>query len=209
MEPKVIFLDFDGTISRSRFWGHWAKSSKYKETNDLIQEMFFKATPDTLTEWMRGEWSAENITDTISKAIDVPSDILLSGLRESCEQMELLNHRILPIVKRLRNGGQKVVLATDNMDTFKRWTIPALHLNEHFDSILDSHTLRALKRDNDRFGKSKFFGKFLSDNGISPTETVLVDDSASNMAVNEFGMKFIQATSDSSIESILASLSRA
>lgn len=209
MRPSVIFLDFDGTISGSRFWGHWANDNKYGKTNELIQERFFKTSSDILTQWMRGEYTAEDIAQRISSVIDVPAEDLLAGLRESCERMELFSDRILPSVRSLRQTGTKVIVATDNMDTFTRWTAPALKFDEHFDAILDSHSLRALKRDKDGAGQSKFFGKFLAENKISPASTVLIDDGTHNAVVKDFGMGFIHVSSESPAHSILESLSKA
>lgn len=95
------------------------------------------------------------------------------------------------------------------MDTFVRWTVPALNLAQHFDAILDSYSLRALKRDKDELGQSKFFGKLLSKNRIDPTSTVLIDDGAHNAVVKDFGIQFIHASSNSPAHSILVSLSKA
>ena len=209
MRPSVIFLDFDGTICGSRFWGHWADEGKYSNTNRLIQERLFKASPDMLTGWMRGGYTSEDIIQRISNDVGLSPDELLVGLRESCEQMRLLDKRILPAVKSLRQSGVKVVIATDNMDTFLRWTAPALNLAKHFDAILDSYSLQALKRDKDELGRSKFFGKFFDENRIDPMSTVLIDDGIHNATVKDFGMGFIQISPDSPAHSILASLNKA
>lgn len=63
------------------------------------------------------------------------------------------------------------------MDSFPRWTVPALTLTEMFDDILDSFTLKAMKGDFDETGKSMFFSDYLSKNNILPGESVLIDDS--------------------------------
>jgi FMN phosphatase YigB (HAD superfamily) len=76
----------------------------------------------------------------------------------------------------IREQGIKVVLATDNMDAFCRWTVPAMHLGGIFDAILDSASLGVLK-DDLVGGRSPFFGPWLSDQRIAPSEAVLVDDS--------------------------------
>jgi FMN phosphatase YigB (HAD superfamily) len=158
---------------------------------------------------MRGEYTAEDITHRIGKDIDVSADELLTGLRKSCEQMKLFNKQIIPAIKSLRRSGVKVVLATDNMDTFMRWTVPALKLKRHFDAILDSYSLQALKRDKDESGQSKFFGKFFDENMIDPMSTVLIDDGMHNVIVKDFGMGFIHLSPDSPVHSVLMSLNKA
>lgn len=206
MKPQVVFLDWDGTVCGSRFWGHWEDDRAHAPMNQLIQEQFFRATPGILTEWMRGEWSAEDIAKIISQSTAIPASTLLQGLRESCELMQLFNDNILPAVKNLRDNGVMVVVATDNMDTFTRWTVPALKLDKHFDDILSSHTLRALKRDKDAAGRSSFFGRFFAENQIDSTATVLIDDGAHNAVVKDFGMRFMQVTPELPAGPILMSL---
>lgn len=69
-----------------------------------------------------------------------------------------------------------MVVATDNMDTFTRWTVPALGLYDMFDDILCSHEIGCLKKDmiGDR---SRFFGPYLAKHDIGIGESVLIDDS--------------------------------
>lgn len=205
MGLRVIFLDFDGTICGSRFWGHWADDAKYRKISERLQERLFKTNLDMAMQWMRGEHTAEYIMQRISGDIGVPAPELLAGLRESCQRMELYNEHILPAVRDLRQNGTKVVVASDNMDTFARWTIPALKLNQHFDDVLSSHSLKALKRDKDDSGGSKFFGAYFTKNKIDPATTVLIDDGAHNAVVEDFGMRFIHVTPALPAESILAS----
>jgi hypothetical protein len=60
--------------------------------------------------------------------------------------------------------------------------LPALHLGDIFDAILDSASLRVLKGDL-AGGHSPFFGPWLSDHRMAPAEAVLVDDSPPASAV--------------------------
>jgi len=208
MKLEVIFVDWDGTICNSKFWGHWAYDNEYAGASELIQERFFKAAPEVTAQWMRGGRSTEDIVQTISESTAMPTNKLLRGLRESCERMQFISDGILPAVKNLRDSGVLVVVATDNMDTFTRWTMPALDLRYHFDDILDSYSLRALKRDKDGSGRSKFFADFLAKRQINPANTILIDDGAHNAVVEDFGMGFIQITPQLSAESVLISLGK-
>lgn len=63
------------------------------------------------------------------------------------------------------------------MDSFPRWTVPALLLKTHFDDILDSHTLKAMKGDMDDSGRSLFFSDYLTKYNILPGESLIIDDS--------------------------------
>jgi FMN phosphatase YigB (HAD superfamily) len=194
MKPAVVFLDWDGTVCGSKFWGHWAEGSHRAEASALIQSRFFQASPDIVAEWMRGARDAENVVAEIARRTGLAAADLHTGLRESCERMQLLDDGILTTVAGLRKSNIKVVIATDNMDTFRRWTAPALALESHFDGILDSYSLRALKRDKDNSGNSKFFAPYLAQNNIDPAATVLVDDGAHNAVVADFGIRYIQVT---------------
>jgi FMN phosphatase YigB (HAD superfamily) len=91
--------------------------------------------------------------------------------------MQLISENSLNLVTALRSKGIKVVIATDNMDTFHRWTVPSLRLDSYFDHILSSFELRALKADTDEQGRSLFFTSYLKSNAIDPGESLLLDDS--------------------------------
>lgn len=67
------------------------------------------------------------------------------------------------------------MIATDNMDTFERFTIPAMKLNELFDDFLISHSLKVLKEDIQENSIS-FFDEYLNKNKLTYQETVLLDD---------------------------------
>jgi FMN phosphatase YigB (HAD superfamily) len=96
--------------------------------------------------------------------------------------MDFHDRASIDTVRAIRRSGVLVALATDNMDTFTRWTVPALGLGTLFDAILDSASLGTLK-DDLTDGQSRFFGPWLSANGIAPAEAVLVDDSPPRSAV--------------------------
>jgi FMN phosphatase YigB (HAD superfamily) len=193
-------------MSGSRFWGHWAGHSLYDAAHARIQRQFFAASPEILTQWMRGQWSAETIAAEIARRTNVPEAELLAGLQESCERMQLYDARLLAAVADVRQKGTKVVIATDNMDTFTRWTVPALGLEYHVDGILDSYSLRALKSDKDGAGTSKFFARYWADSGVEPSATVLIDDGEHNAVVQDFGMQYRRVTPQTSALDILLSI---
>lgn len=105
---------------------------------------------------MRGEQTSEQIVHQIAKVADLNKEELISEFIESCKSMKLVSDRIFEITKQLQSQGVKVVVATDNMDSFTRWTIPALKLETMFDNILNSYDLGVLKGDFDDKGESLF-----------------------------------------------------
>jgi FMN phosphatase YigB (HAD superfamily) len=202
----TIFVDWDGTLSASKFWQHWANDSTKAKDHELIQERFFRTPPNLLEDWMRGNWDSKTVAVEVSKRTGLNSTNLLTGLEESCRQMQLVDPEILNIVSELRKNGTRVVIATDNMDTFTRWTVPALKLTKYFDGILNSHSLRALKKDKYQDGRSKFFSEYFAAHSIEPSRTILIDDSPRNAMVQDFGIHYVQVAKDKSVLLVLQDL---
>ncbi len=73
---------------------------------------------------------------------------------------------------------RKCVIATDNMDTFTRFTVPALRLSEHFDGILNSFERGVLKQDIDEQNPDRipFFDEYLREYNLQCEDVVLTDD---------------------------------
>ena len=202
---KTIFIDWDGTLTRARFWGHWATGENAK-TYEIIQERFFATEQDFLARWMRGGETAESCATLLSGITGLNPANLLINLEISCKQMQFISESLTSLIHDLRRTGVKVVIATDNMDTFGRWTVPALGLRDMADSILDSYSLHVLKKEALPSGKSAFFSAYLESQGIQPGETLLLDDNAKNKRVEDFGINFIQVTNGNSLATILDSL---
>lgn len=203
MPYKVIFIDWDGTLSPSRFWGHWALDKKRVQDYASIQKILFQDSPEIARKWLLGDITSEEVVELMSKKTQLTRDDLFSNLQKSCQNMKFFDPSILEVVEKLRQKGIKVVIATDNMDTLNRWTIPALQLTTHFDAILNSHDIKALKREKAEDGSSLFFTPYLNTQKIIPSQTLLIDDSPNNVVVKDFGMNYTQVTSETSALSIL------
>lgn len=191
---KVVFLDWNGTLSTSKFWGHWQESgNKYHKYWRSIESALFEQHQHLIDPWMRGEYESEQIVEILSPIVKLDEQTLLRELEESCRKMEFVSPEILEVVKQLRQSGVKVVVATDNMDTFPRWTVPSLRLLNLFDDVLESHSLKSLKIEADAVGQSKFFKNCFRRNRVDPTETVLIEDSSKKKAkIQAFGIDYIE-----------------
>lgn len=196
---RVVFIDWGGTLSNTRFWGHWEKLKP--ERYSFIQQYLFGTNKEVVRSWMRGELSAEEISRTLGEAMSVSEHELLKELKSSCQQLKFIEPTVIQAIEKIRLKGTKVVIATDNMDTFSRWTVPALKLHEHFDDILISHSLSAIKNDAKIDGSSKFFSAYLNNNQLSPEETILFDDGASY--IKDFGIKYVEVTKTKPLVSAL------
>ena len=130
-----------------------------------------------LQHWMRGQMTSEDVVAQVCKELRFEPEIMLKELVLSCQNMRLMSENTLNLVTSIRSRGIKVVIATDNMDTFQWWTVPSLGLNHYFDDILSSSELGALKGDTDEQGRSLFFIPYLKANAIGLGESLLLDDS--------------------------------
>jgi FMN phosphatase YigB (HAD superfamily) len=203
---KIIFLDWDGTMSGSRFWGQWDKGENKKIYNK-IQKDFFTLQSEFIVRWMKGEETAETCATLLAEITGKSSSALLSALEASCRHMNFISERLPGQIRVLRNEGVRVVIATDNMDTFLRWTVPGMGLRDLVDDILDSHSLSALKREALPSGRSAFFSNYLETHSLLPDEALLIDDNIKNKVVESFGIHFDRVTPNRGLVRILDSLS--
>jgi len=202
---KVIFLDWYKTLSDSLFWEKWTNDPKH--TNDLskIQEYMFTKGNTLVKDWMRGQLNSESAVSKISRNTSVPYETIMDELITSSKSMKFNEATVLDQIKSLRQSGIKVVIATDNMDTFKRWTVPAMGLEHIFDSIIDSYSNKSLKADFSEDGNI-FFKDFIKKSDLGPGESILIDDSEDSIVVEKIGIKFMHFERNRPLSSILRDL---
>lgn len=128
--------------------------------------------------WMKGELSVDDIVGQMSQDIGIASEVILGELRRSCEEMQYSIDNLEDIIKQIQARGIKVVIATDNMDTFSLFTAPAMNLNKKFDGILNSHDIGYLKDDDQPDDRILFFDQYLAKNGWRYTDAILLDGSS-------------------------------
>ncbi len=128
---------------------------------------------DAFNEWMRGRLTSRQISDMISADVQRESDYVLQELHKSCELLLVDIPEIVDEILRLRRGGARVVLATDNIIDFSNITVSAQNLNDVFDGVLNSAELGVLKSDK----HGGFFDEYLRRYDIDTSEAVLIDDS--------------------------------
>jgi len=175
---KILFLDWNGTLSTSKFWGHLEKSTEDdKRLFEKIDKTLFGELRHLIKPWMRGEIKSEDVVKEVSDKSGIRYQRVLKQFIVGCKKMEYVDNKCVDLINKIRGNGVRVVIATDNMDSFVRWTVPSLGLNLVFDGILDSYTLKAMKNDFSEAGISLFFDSFIKSNGIGKGESVLIDDS--------------------------------
>ena len=191
--PKVVFIDWNKTLSHSLFWSHMAKKGHpyNQHFNKIIQYLFIK-NKALIDLWMRGEYTSEDISKIISKAIKLDKEIVLQELAISCKNMSFVSPKIPRLIESIQRKGIKAVIATDNMDTFRRYTIPGMNLTNIFDDFLISFDLKCLKGDFKR-KKLLFFDNYLKNNNLSFSDVILLDDCLDTTGTyNSLGFKIIE-----------------
>ncbi|MCR4323171.1 MAG: HAD family hydrolase, partial [Candidatus Azambacteria bacterium] len=122
----------------------------------------------------------------------------------SCQNMSYAFDGLLKIIQDLRKSGIKCVIATDNMDTFRRWTIPGMNLKKYFDDFLISNELKNMKFDIDRKNNIiPFFDSYLKENNLNYGDVALIDDCIDDGFYGENGFDILQTNSPESLKMIL------
>lgn len=165
--PKpILFCDFDGTLCYDRYW-----RSLPLDKLDKLQELFFGTDRTLINDWMRGKYSAEEINQIVSGKIEIPYKKLWEIFVDDCKTMEV-SREALEKLHQLRNN-YKVILITGNMDSFSRFTSPALMLDDYFDYISNSYDEGMHKTDN----QGELFLKYINKYGVAIEECILLDNS--------------------------------
>ena len=172
---RAIFLDWDGTLSKGRFWQQYQaeRPTLYAD----IQTALFQDKA-RIHDWMRGKYLSEDIVTMLAPQLEISTTELLNDLATSCRALTLLHPHLPSQISTLRQQGLLVAIATDNMDTFHRWTVPSLQLDSLVDGVLSSAQLGLLKNDVSANGSLPFFTGFLAANQLVPAECLIIDDSA-------------------------------
>ncbi len=189
MHYKVVFIDWDGTLSGSRFWERWRGTPQY----ELIQSKLFGSREGKLIirDWMLGLRDYKSVLSYLTEATTIPYNELARELQYSAENMQFIDQQALEKIRLLREYGVKVLIATDNMDTFRLWTMPALGIESLFDGVLASDIQGAMKSYLSSDGVSLFFAPYFLQNDLAPQNMVLIDDSIDTKVVEKFGMNFM------------------
>jgi FMN phosphatase YigB (HAD superfamily) len=206
MKPKVIFVDWDGTLSNSRFWEGCNTPSLSPEVINSITTFLFRDSKDLVNDWMTGLTASSRVIDIVADQFKLKAHELNQELERSCRNMKFMSIGIPNKIRQIQEQGTKVVIATDNMDTFDDWTVPSLKLDSIFDGILNSPRQGVLKSEI-REGISAFFSPYFMQQGLKPTESVLIDNRLSNNVLESIGIEFIHINSDYNLDEALDSLS--
>lgn len=198
---KVVFVDWHKTLC-SRVFFQFIKRRNKKLFDKLEHRLFDEMPLYKFIDWMKGKLTKEDILKEICQD-DLNVSEISKLFQMSCEKMKLDRPDYKKWIKRLREKGKKVVIATDNVDAFEEFTVPAQKLNKYFDDILCSSSLKCTKHES-KNKKLLFFDDFLRNHNIKYEEAILLDDDEELIRFcKKFGM---QGEVISSPENMLHSL---
>lgn len=184
-KPKVLFIDWHKTLSYSFFWSQLSeKDHPYNNYHHIINQWLFEKNIHLIENWMKGLFNTEQICQKISTENNLNEQIIYNALKESSEKMKLCSPRIVDIIKNIRQQGISVIIATDNMDTFRKFTIKSLGLDKIFDDFLISNELGVLKYEVEN-NAIPFFDNFLKANNLRYEDVILLDDSEEKSGIYE------------------------
>jgi len=190
---KTIFFDWNKTLSNSLFWSQLESPSHERhDWHKNIVSLVFIENKKLIDDWMRAKFDEKYIAELIYKRFGYSKEVVLADLAESCEDMQLVSSEILGLINNLKKKGTNCVIATDNMDTFLKYTIPALKLDSHFDDFLVSFEKRMLKFD---VGENSipFFDDYLKSHELSYGDVLLIDDCVDKSGVYaKLGLDILQ-----------------
>lgn len=194
---RTIFFDWNKTLSNSLFWEQLGNPEHERHGwNADISRYLFQENRHLISEWMKGMIDARQIAEKISSRYGYSSDILLEDLIESCRNMKFVSDEVLPLIQKLRGSGVQCVIATDNMDTFMKYTVPGMELERYFDGFLSSFDLKRFKYDTEA-ESIPFFDNYLQQYGLSYADVILIDDSPDTSGVYErLGFDILQIADD-------------
>lgn len=142
ISKPILFCDFDGTICFDKYW----KSLPIK-AYEQVQEILFRSDKTVVNNWMRGNYDAEKVNQQLAERIGMPFEELWKLFVNDCNTMRV-DQDILEKIGMLRKLFT-TILITDNMDSFSRFTVPALKLYDYFDHISNSFYEKKYKTDNE------------------------------------------------------------
>ncbi|MES2225641.1 MAG: HAD family hydrolase [Patescibacteria group bacterium] len=165
MKP-ILFIDFDGTLCHDRFW-----RSLPKEEYEKTRELLFSDDKTYVREWMKGKHTAEEVNEKLAEHLGIPFEVLWNVFVQDAKTMRV-SKEVLEAIGRLRSRYTTVLL-TVNMDSFSRFTVPALGLDGYFDAISNSYYEGKFKVDNG----GEIFREYLDRFSAPLATSVLIDDS--------------------------------
>lgn len=167
---KIVFIDWYKTLCSSIFF----KSNEDENLCKKFRKRTFVDNVDLIEPWIEGKIGKETILQKIANNPDeyAKAEELLT---KSCQLMQMDSQNFLPLIQKIRQKGVKVAIATDNMDIFTDYVVPALNLTNYFDEIISSSDIGCTKKDV-KENKLLFFHDYLKKYNCHYEDAIMFDD---------------------------------
>jgi FMN phosphatase YigB (HAD superfamily) len=148
----VVFFDWFGTLSTSRFWDGITQARRHALKRMLSERLheFFSVERETISLWMRGELTDADVVAHLD--IRLPrhyrDDYLHRALHRDC-RASAVRPGMAELVRGLRSRAL-VAVATDNMSCFLAAVPTVLNTEAPVDAILSSAERQVLKAEDPR-----------------------------------------------------------
>ena len=166
MHKPILFIDFDGTLCHDRFWRSLSEE-QYKK----VQSLLFEENMSFAEEWMKGKHTAEEVNQFLAEQLGIPFEEIWEIFVKDAETMSVPKD-VLETIGKLRER-YATILITVNMDSFSRFTVPALELSNYFDAISNSYFEGKFKSDNE----GEVFRDYIQKYSAPVDRSILIDDS--------------------------------
>lgn len=194
---KIVFIDWHKTLCSSMFF--LDSKEEDEQLCKCYRQRTFVENGHLIMPWMVGEISKETVLQKIAPTKE-EYEAAAHLLKKSCESMKLDSQSFLPLIQKIRQKGIKVAIATDNMDAFTDYVVPALNLNSYFDEIISSNLVGCTKQDVEK-NKMLFFDDYLRKNNCKYEEAIMFDDICATVNLcKEYGMQGVCVESPQDLE---------
>jgi hypothetical protein len=173
---NVLFIDFNGVISYRPFWFSLSDPKhKHHQYFNKMEKFLFRENSELVKSWMLGKYSSEQIHRFMAKKIDFPYKEVIQIFIDDCRNLDI-SKSILEKVKELRQYYY-CVLATDNMDSFSRFTmISNPEIKKSFNEINNSSVIGMFKSEDN----GRYFNEKIAQRKAVKENCILIDDSENN-----------------------------
>lgn len=189
----TVFIDWYRTLSTSQFWLHLEDPThQYHSLLEPLRHTLFREQNWVFEDWLIGSLRSEQVMEILAQHTKIPYELIWHEFVSGFTHHKLVSEEIFDLIAELKAHNIWVVIATDNMDCFDRWCVPALALDSHFDDILNSFHIGHLKKDV-ADGRALFFDNYMKRHNIAPGESIIFDDSPNlGRATSVVGIEYCQ-----------------
>lgn len=165
LKHRALFVDFNGTVCFDHFW-----RSSSASVQQAARDLLFSGDVKLVENWMCGTISSEAVNRLVAEHAGVDADALWVDFIRDCQTMRV-KQSVFEGLYVLRDR-YRLIMITDNMDCFNRFTVPALRLDHVFHHVANSCDYGLLKKQD----HGRFFKQVAEECHVDLAQSFLLDD---------------------------------